>query len=475
MAQDSANPNFLVIMTDEHGPMFSSAYQHPIVQTPNMERLARDGITFDAAYCNSPLCVPSRISFVTGRYVHHVEGWDNATPLRSDAITWPYLLQARGYDVNLSGKMHLIGPDNLHGFSRQLAVDRSVLVFHEIYPWEEGIEEPPEPWPDIAQAGPGRTDEIDLDDQTEQAALSYLCGSARHDQPFALCVGFVSPHFPLIVPEPYFSRYYPDHTDLPNLPAGHLENLPPAARRLRTAFGLAYPHSEEQLRRARAAYYGLVSYVDDKIGRLRACLEEQGLADNTVIIHTSDHGEMLGEHGLWRKSTFYEQAVRVPLQIVGPTVVRGGRRVREVVSLVDVVATLLDLAGVSTEEQAAWQMDGDSLRAFVRDEQSPWKDQAFAEYTAHGTDRARAMLRAGRWKLVYNHGSPPEFELYDLAEDPGEFTNRAGQDAYREIQESLFRRILREWDPEHINAAVIRSQRARQLIRDTQPGPDLLF
>ena len=116
-------PNLLVIMSDEHGPMFSSAYGHPLVRTPNMDRLAESGTTFDAAYCNSPLCVPSRLSFMTGRFVSRCKGWDNATPLPSDAVTWPYLLRSLGYDVALSGKMHLIGPDTLHGFDAQLAYD----------------------------------------------------------------------------------------------------------------------------------------------------------------------------------------------------------------------------------------------------------------------------------------------------------------------------------------------------------------
>lgn len=471
---DSQPPNLLVVMTDEHGPMFSGTHGHPLVETPAMDRLAADGVTFGAAYCNSPLCVPSRISFMTGRYVHHVAGWDNSTPLPSDALTWPWLLRSRGYDVALSGKMHLIGPDRLHGFTRQLAVDLHARSYHEMFPWNEGIHPPPRCWEGVDRAGPGTTEEIEADDLAERAALDYLRDPARRAQPFALCVGLIAPHFPLVVPEPYFSRYYPGRTDLPNLPPGHLEHLPPAAQRLRTAFGLQRDHSPEQLRRARAAYYGLVSYVDDKLARLRACLEEQDLARSTVVIHTSDHGEMLGEHGLWRKSTFYEQAARVPLQIAGPGIV-SGRRIGQAVSLVDVVATMLDLAGFSKDERESWRLDGQSLLPLLRGDAASGADEVFAEYTAHGTDRARAMLRSGRWKLCYNHGDPPEFELYDLATDPGEFTNLANEPTFQAKRAALFERLLAEWDPVAVTAAVLQSQRERWLIRRAHGAAEPIF
>ena len=458
-------PNILVIMSDEHGGMFSSVDGHPFIETPNMERLAAGGVTFDNAYCNAPLCVPSRISFMTGKFVSNARGWDNATPLGCDAITWPYLLRSQGYTVSLDGKMHLIGPAPLHGFNRQLTREPHENDKHFIHRWRvDGIPEAGERWSEVPASGPGTSWLIEFDDEVEAAALAYINEQARREQPFALCVGFLAPHFPLIVPEPYFSMYYPERTDLPNLPPGHLENLPPAARRLRRMFGLGGPYTDDELMRARAAYYGMVTYLDAKIGRILNELEEQGLSGNTLVIHTSDHGEMLGEHGLWRKMSFYEQAVRVPLQMRWPGVFPERSRIPQVVSLVDVVATMLETGGVSTDR---WHLDGDSLLPLIRGDSASWKNEAFAEHLAHGTDRARAMIRKGNWKLCYGHGDPPELELYDLEADAGEFNNLAGRPEVRDVQERLLARIREEWpDPDRLTREIHISQEERWEIRE---------
>ena len=475
-------PNILVIMSDEHGPMWSSAYGHPFVRTPSMDRLADQGATFDAAYCNAPLCVPSRLSFMTGRYVSNCGGYDNATPLPSDTPTWAYALRSAGYDVVLSGKMHLIGDDNLHGFREQLAYDphgggtgdidaarRLGLASggqHPIYLWRDGMPAADAPWPSIGEARAGRGPMIDADDAIEEAALAYLRESARRDQPFALCVGFVAPHFPFIVPEPYFSMYYPEHGDLPDNPPGHLDNLPAAVRRLRQMFDFD-GNSDEDIRRARAAYYGLITYMDDKIGRLLDALAEQGLAKNTALIHTSDHGESLGEHGLWRKMNFYEQSARVPLQIAWPGRIEGGQRFSGAASLVDVTATVMEIAGCDPDHVAAMQLDGDSLLPLLRGQSAEWKDEAFSEHLAHGTDRARAMIRRSKWKLCYSHGSPPDIELYDLESDPGEFDNLADHPAHKAVRDELIARVMDIWgDPDRLTAEIEAGQQSRLMIRE---------
>ena len=488
LPETERRPNILLLMTDEHGAQFSGTYGHPFIRTPAMDRLAAEGVTFDAAYCNNPLCVPSRLSFMTGRHTHNCAGWDNATPLAPDAVTWAHLLRAQGYDVALSGKMHLIGDDHLHGFQEQLARDLHCELEHPIFPWEQGIPEAREPWPGVVRTasrvppgpdgeeaesvgedaatpptGPGRTPEIDADDAAVAAALAYLRRRAHRgaERPFALCVGLIAPHFPFVVPEPFFSQYFPRHADLPPLPPGHLDALPPAAQRLRRAFGFR-DHTEQQIRRARAAYYGLVSYADDKLRQLLDALDELGLAGDTVVIHTSDHGEMLGEHGLWRKMSFYEPSARVPLQVRWPGCAAAGRRVRECVSLVDVTATIVEAAGGAS---AAAPMDGHSLTRLLAGPDPEWRDEAFAEHTAHGTDRARAMLRRGRWKLCLSGGEDLEPELYDLAHDPGEFINLAGDPAAAGVQEHMTDALLRRWDWRRIDREVRASQRRRQLVR----------
>ncbi|MCH8236212.1 MAG: sulfatase-like hydrolase/transferase, partial [Chloroflexi bacterium] len=243
-----------------------------------------------------------------------------------------------------------------------------------------------------------------------------------------------------------------------------LEDLPVAAVRLRRMFGLGGPYTDDQVMRARAAYYGMIDQLDDRIGRLMDTLEAEGLAENTVIIHTSDHGEMLGEHGLWRKMCFYEQSARVPLQISWPGRLPEGQRIGGVTSNVDVTATILDLAGVSPAE---WNLDGDSLLPLMHGEAAEWKDEAFVEHLAHGTDRPRAMIRSGKYKLSYNHGSPPEYELYDLEADPGEFDNRADDPALRDVRDRLLARILDKWgDADAMDAEIRASQKARLLMRE---------
>ncbi len=481
-------PNFLVIMSDEHGPMWSSAYGHPFVQTPNMERIAEAGATFDAAYCNSPLCVPSRLSFMTGRYVSRCEGWDNAKPLPTDVPTWPYLLRSIGYDSALSGKMHLIGPDQLHGFEDQLAYDphggghrrddeQSLTTggMHPIYLWEDGVPTSDDPWPSVKEARAGTGPMIEADDAIEEAALAYLRDPARRDAPWALCVGFVAPHFPFVVPEPYFSLYWPEYADLPDNPPGHLDSLPAAAGRLRQAFNFS-GYAENEVRTARAAYYGLITYLDDKIGRLLDALEDTGMYENTVIVHTSDHGESLGEHGLWRKMNFYEQSARVPLQISWPGVIEGAQRFSGAVSLVDATATILDMASTEQTSQSFMNLDGTSLLPQMTGATHVQRDEAFSEHLAHGTDRPRAMLRQGRWKLSYSHHSQsPDIELYNLETDPGEFVNLASDGTHSVVQQRLTDRIMEIWgDADALDRRIKNSQRSRLMIRDVL-GDDATF
>ena len=405
-------PNLLLIMSDEHAPMFSGPYGHPLVQTPNLDRLAAEGVVFENAYCNSPLCTPSRMSFMTGRYVHHIGAWDNSTPLATDAVTWAHRLRAVGYDVVLSGKQHFSGPDQLHGFRAQLARDLHAERHHPIFDWSAGTQAAPQPWGALDRAGPGTTEEIEVDDQVEAAALDYLRDPARPRQPWALNVSFMAPHFPFVVPQHFWDLYPAAAVDMPTIPPGHLDNQHPVYRRLRRMFGMAdFP--EELVRRGRVGYYGLITYLDEKIGRLLDVLEATGQRENTLIAYFSDHGEMAGEHGMWRKSNFYEQSVRVPLQLAWPGHLPAGRRVNGAVSLVDLVATIVEAADASSDG-----VDGDSLLALARDEAADWKDEAFSEYLAHGVARPMAMLRRGQYKLNYSLDDP--VELYDVASDPGE-------------------------------------------------------
>lgn len=450
-------------MSDEHAPMFSGPYGHALVQTPHMDRLAKEGVTFTNAYCNSPLCMPSRMSFMTGRYIHKIGAWDNAAPLRPDAVTWAHLLRDAGYDVVLSGKQHFGGMDQLHGFRAQLACDLHAERQHGLTDWEKGTPPAARPWQGLAQSGPGTTKEIEVDDLADEAALTYLRDSARQEQPWALNVSFIAPHFPLVVPQRFWDLYPLDEIDLPNIPDGHLEKQHPVYQRMRSMFGcIDFP--DDLVRRARAGYYGLITYLDEKIGNLLQTLEETGQLENTVVIYTSDHGEMNGEHGMWRKSNFYEASARIPLQIMFPEKMSTGKRIFDVVSLVDLTATLVDIGG----GQNITQFDGDSLLPLIQGNTTEWKDFAFSEYLAHGVQRPMAMLRKGQYKLNYSLGDPPE--LYDINEDPGEFHNLANEPMYQTICSKMETQLLAEWDPVEIEKQVRESQKARILIDKVTDG-----
>ena len=443
--------------------MFSETYGHPLVRTPNMNRLARSGTTFQNAYCNSPLCMPSRMSFMAGRYIHRIGTWDNATPLPTDCVTWAHLLRSVGYDVVLSGKQHFCGPDRLHGFRAQLARDLHGERRHPIHGWKTGIPIPKGSWKGVEEAGPGITEEIEVDDLAEENAIAYLRESERNARPWALNVGFIAPHFPLVVPQRFWNQYPLEAIDLPEMPEGHLESLHPVYRRMRKCFGMIeFP--EEALRRARAGYYGLITFLDEKIGRLVAVLEETGQLANTVIIHTSDHGEMNGEHGMFRKSNFFEQSARIPLQLSWPGHIPSNRRMEEVVSLVDVVATILDVADV----EPLSPVDGDSLLPLIEGCTKHWKNEAFSEYTAHGVSGPMAMLRRGRYKLIYSLGDP--VQLFDLHEDPGEFRDLGESSDSRDVVNDMTAQLLRRWDPGEVDRRVRLSQRERLLMEECTSG-----
>ena len=218
----------------------------------------------------------------------------------------------------------------------------------------------------------------------------------------------------------------------------------------------------------------MISCLDAMIGRLLDTLEETGLMDNPVVVHTSDHGEMLGEHGLWRKMCFYEQAARIPLQTRWDGVIPAATRIEKCVSMIDLTATILEVAGVHIDEKKEkWHIDGDSLFPLLQGCDDQWKDEAFGEHNAHGTDRPQAMLRKGKWKLCYSHGEPPEFELYDLEHDPGEFTTLADDTASREVRERMLKSIADRWDGERVKPEILLSQEERQLIRSVAPGARL--
>ena len=341
-------PNILLVMADQLAPHFTGAYDHPLVRTPAMDSLVERGTRFDAAYCPFPLCAPSRYSMLTGQPATAIGAWDNASELPSSIPTLAHYLRVAGYRTTLSGKMHFVGPDQLHGFNERLTTDVYPADFAWTPDWDAPAERMDKWWHNmtsLSEAGQAMaTYQMDYDEEVGFAAVRHLYDLARDtdQRPFFLTVSFIHPHDPYMARPEWWNLYDSDDIDLPDVPP--LESLDPHTVRIRHGIEAeTVGYTEAQVRNARHAFYANTSYVDSWLGTLVRVLEETGRLDDTVVIFTSDHGDMLGDRGAWFKMSFFERSARVPLIMAGPDISNGA--VPNACSLLDMVPTLLDIAG----------------------------------------------------------------------------------------------------------------------------------
>ena len=427
-------PNILVFLSDEHSPLTLGCYGNKIVQTPAMDRLAAEGVTFERAYCQSPVCVPSRLSFLSGLYPWRVGAWNLLSPPPTHRTSLPGYLKEHGYHTATVGKMHFVGEEQHWGFNYRPYGD-FLGGAHQPDPIDHA------PKLTLQPAGPAEILEEEMQESiVNRLSIDFLRGYDR-DEPFCLWVSYNRPHFPLRPPERYWERYYPDLADLPNLGPNFPERLHPWMRHLRKFFGVD-TWTEEETRRARAAYYGCVTFVDDKISEVLQTVDDLGLRENTVTIYFSDHGEMSGKHGLWKKNNFYEPSVRVPLIISHPELLPKGTRVEEVVELLDLYPTLAELAGAPVPGG----LDGSSLLPLMLGEGTEGrKGYAISEHYAHGVPGPMRMIRRGDWKYILYLGARPS--LFNLKEDPNEFCDRIDEPGEAQRVARECERLLREdWD-----------------------------
>jgi len=441
---DAAKPNVLLFCPDQHTPHVLGCYGDPVARTPRLDRLAEEGVVFRSAYCNQPICVPSRMSFLTGRYPHRIDVWGNGYCLPSTVPTVAHALGRAGYRTALCGRMHFIGPDQRHGFQERPVGDPGPYAHWSSCcgydPLDRHLGNMSTPAP-LTQVGSGSTWTPEFDRQVTDAACAWLGGCARQDdgRPFLLTVGLFNPHCPYIAPRERYQRYV-DAVALPDIPAGHLDGLHPFHKTYRDRIRAA-DITDETARKARAAYYALVEMVDECFGRVLDAVDRHGLADNTIVVYFSDHGDLLGEHGRWHKGCFYEGSVGVPLMVRWPGQLPAGRRVRETVSLVDLMPTLCQWTGAPVPKG----IDGRSFAPLAMGDDPAWPDRALAEYYT-GNDAVR-MVREGPWKLVYYNRYQPE--LYNLDEDPAELHDRAADPACAGVRESLLQRVFADgWHPD---------------------------
>ncbi len=473
-------PNILLIMSDQHHAGVMGCAGDAIAQTPNLDRLAREGLLFSNAYCAFPLCGPSRMSFMTCRHPHEIGLWDNESQLSSDTPTFAHSFLAAGYDTVLAGRMHFVGGDQRHGYAQRLIGDVPESAYLAAG-WKlkkvlgDLVDTPGMSLNGLLKSGPGRTGYHAYDEAVTHAAVAWLQQRGRGDQgnPFLLTVGYAAPHCPFVAPPADFEalgrRITP--SDLPR-PEGRLH---PANALKRKAYGTDPEPPVDAQWRTRVAYYGLCTFLDRQIGAVLSALQSTALAENAVVVYCSDHGEMLGEHGMWWKSTFYDGASRVPLIISWPGQLKAGGSRAEKVSLMDIGTTLIDLAGIEPLAGAS----GRSFRSLlVENADGQWDDTVFAEYAERGSGAVSRMVRSGPWKFNYYHGMQPE--LYNLQDDPGETTDLAGQPQLRSIAQRLRELALRDWVPERVSGYMERRNRELALIAGwvnavAPPEPDPLW
>ncbi len=464
MKQNSQRPNILVIQADQLAPGFLGAYRNPIAVTPNIDCLGQSGAVFESAYCNFPLCAPSRFSMMSGQLASTIGAYDNGAEFTSSIPTFAHYLRALNYQTILSGKMHFVGADQLHGFEQRLTTDIYPADFNWTGDWSEV--QSGHSNDKVTFTGAGiclRNMQMEYDQEVCHRSEAKLYDLARgnDERPFLLFTSITHPHDPYQCLPEHWDLYRHDDIDMPKV--GRLPNaeMDPFSLRLRAQYGLEdYVPSDEQIRVARHAYYGSVSYVDDIVGRLTTVLQKTGLDENTIIILTSDHGDMMGERGLWYKKSFFEGSCRVPLIISGPSI--EAKRVDANASLADLLPTLVDIANQDQPSPLVEAIEGRSLWGLANGEEQSDR-VVYGESLAEGSRAPILMVKKDCYKYIVSGIDPTQ--LFDLSTDPDERVNRAGDPGYDEIEQQMSNLVKQKWDMDALSEQVKLSQARRLLLR----------
>jgi choline-sulfatase len=463
-------PNILVLQADQLTAMVLPMYGHSMVITPNLSRLAERGVTFVNAYCNNPVCAPSRASMLTGRMSHAVGAYDNAGEFASAVPTIAHYLRREGYRTCLAGKMHFIGADQLHGFEERVTTD----IYPSDYGWTADWTKTDEPYSpsrmslrSVVESGLcERNLQIDYDEHVAYHAEQWLYDRARDadPRPFLLWASFTHPHNPFITTKPFWDLYEHDRIDLPRVPFIPFAQRDPWSQRYAlTIRADEHDISEEHIRTARHAYYAMTSYFDALVGRLLGVLERTGAAENTHVFVIADHGEMLGERGSWFKFQPFEGSVRVPMIASGPGLKRGYRETKAV-SLLDLLPTFNDLATDGRGVAPIDPLDGASLAGMLHGDGSGREDTTRIEFLGEGVLAPACILLRDGVKYVHCRTDPPM--LFDLKRDPDERVNLAGRPEHAAVEQAMHAEVHTRWDVAAIERDVLASQRRRLFAQE---------
>lgn len=460
-------PNILLILADQLSAPFLSFHGGAAV-TPNIDRLAAEGANFTSAYSNSPLCAPARFAMMSGQLNSKIGAYDNASEFPASVPTFAHHLRAAGFQTSLVGKMHFVGPDQLHGYEERLTTD----IYPADFGWTPNWTDPDgrfDWWfhnmDSVVNAGIADvSNQLDFDDDVGYQSVRKLRDLARtkDDRPWMMTSSFTHPHDPYVARQEFWDLY--DHDAIPMPTVGKLpdDEDDPHSRRLRKVIAADVTAvTDEQIRNARHAYLANISYVDHHIGEMLAVLDRHGMADDTVVIFTADHGDMLGERGLWYKMSYFEHACRIPFIVRTPTMTTNDGGAGSVngshVGLLDIAPTMLDLAGI----EAPPAMDGTSVMPLVDLGTDPERT-VVGEYLGEGAVAPIFMIRQGPWKFIWSQ--PDGAQLFDIEGDPHELTNLVGKAAHTDVVADFTTDVLRRWDPDRLLTEVRASQQARATV-----------
>ncbi len=458
--------NVLLIMSDQHKRDCLGVAGNPVARTPNLDALARSSVRFTRAYCSNPVCTPSRASLLTGLYTHNHGAWNNTTPWPPSHKTIAHYFSAAGYMTGLVGKMHFVDAQT-HGFDYHLDFNdwyqflgpKTKLYADELSRANSGSGMPQidDLWRDFGDPWKG---DRELDDRQGPVAVGGVSKIPEQDhfesfvaresvrflknfgrgRPFLLITSFLKPHDPFM-PAARFAKMF--RAEDMRLPASWGKvDLKTVPKEVRDSIEHNAPTPElsdpDAAQRRIAYYYASLAQMDDCAGTVLRALKDLGLEDDTIVLYTSDHGEMLGEHGMWQKFEFYEGSCGVPLMIREPGAMAGVCNAP--VSLVSVLPTLAEMAGVPV----SGRMDETSLVPQIRDPRAPRDRPVFAEYNLRNP-RAKYMIRDGRYK--YSYWTHDIAELYDLQTDPEELRNLALDGSYGALVNGLKQKLFNWYNP----------------------------
>jgi len=461
-----SRPNILIIMVDQaNGTLFPDG-PADFLHMPHLKALAARSTRFQNSYTASPLCAPGRASFMSGQLPSRTRVYDNAAEFQSAIPTYAHHLRKAGYHTCLSGKMHFVGPDQLHGFEERLTTD----VYPADFGWTPDYRKPGEriDWwyhnlGSVTGAGVAEiSNQMEYDDEVAFFAEQKLFQLSRghDDRPWALTVSFTHPHDPYVARRKYWDLYEDCEHLEPVTGAIPFEDQDAHSQRLYQANDYTkFDILSENVRRSRRGYFANLSYLDEKIGSILDVLKRTRMDENTVIAFVSDHGDMLGERGLWFKMSFFEGSARVPLMISAPGL--EPRLVHSPVSTIDMTPTLCDLAGIDMGAIKPWT-DGHSLLPLVNGHERP--EPVYMEYAAEGSYAPLVSIRQGKWKFNHCELDPPQ--LFDLDSDPQEMTNLAGDPAHAETLKGFQAQMRAKWDMARYDAEVRESQARRWVVYD---------